>query len=282
MQYVKKKEIFVGIDSDGTAFDTMTVKHTHAFIPCMIRVWHMQSYADAVYRTAEYVNLYSRHRGINRFPGLVLTFDLLRDKLGAAFQVGDYEALRQYCSAGVPLSNDGLAAYMQAHPDAFLEQVMRWSREADALFAKKAHGLPPFAHMAQTVASMKPYADLMVVSAASAKGLREDWGHAGLLEQMDYVAGQEAGSKTQQLALAMQAGYAPERCLMIGDGDGDYRAAKENGMCFYPIVPAREAESWRLLGEKYFELFRAGTYQGAVEERLYDSFLNVLSEGERK
>ena len=30
---------FIGIDSDGTAFDSMTIKHTKAFIPVFIAIF---------------------------------------------------------------------------------------------------------------------------------------------------------------------------------------------------------------------------------------------------
>ena len=36
------KKFFIGIDSDGTAFDSMTIKHTDSFIPAMFSVWGME------------------------------------------------------------------------------------------------------------------------------------------------------------------------------------------------------------------------------------------------
>ncbi len=31
-----EKDFFIGVDSDGTAFDSMTIKHKKAFIPAFI------------------------------------------------------------------------------------------------------------------------------------------------------------------------------------------------------------------------------------------------------
>lgn len=277
MEYIRKKEFFVGVDSDGTAFDTMTIKHTHAFIPCMIKIWGMEAYEKSVYKAAEYINLFSKTRGINRFPGLIMTFDMLKEELGESFNIGNYEALRTYCQSGAPLSNNGLSEYVKKHPDVFLEQTLKWSCISDIEFSKKAHGLPPFENVADTIGLMHRKADIMVVSAASAKGLRDDWGEAGLLEKVDYVAGQEEGPKAKQISCAMSSGYLPQNGLMIGDGDGDRKAAKANGICFYPIIPKKEAESWRLLREKYFAMFLNGTYKGETEEKLCDTFYNSLS-----
>jgi hypothetical protein len=61
------------IASDGTAFDSMTIKHRKAFIPAMIRIWGLEGYAEKVFEICEYINLYSPTRGIDRFSGLKVT-----------------------------------------------------------------------------------------------------------------------------------------------------------------------------------------------------------------
>jgi len=35
-------EFFIGIDSDGCAFDTMEIKHKECFCPQTIKHWHLQ------------------------------------------------------------------------------------------------------------------------------------------------------------------------------------------------------------------------------------------------
>src|SRR5262245_52336604 len=71
---------FVGIDSDGCAFDTMEVKHKECFIPNIVRFYGLAAVSKYAREVAEFINLYSQWRGVNRFPGLVMVLDLLRDR----------------------------------------------------------------------------------------------------------------------------------------------------------------------------------------------------------
>ena len=59
------KEFFVGVDSDGCAFDTMELKHKECFIPNTIKYYNLQSVSKYAREAAEFVNLYSKSRGIN-------------------------------------------------------------------------------------------------------------------------------------------------------------------------------------------------------------------------
>ena len=79
-EFTAESEFFIGIDSDGCVFDTMEVKHKECFIPNIIGQYGLAAISKYVREAAEFVNLYSCHRGINRFPGLVLTMDLLKDR----------------------------------------------------------------------------------------------------------------------------------------------------------------------------------------------------------
>ncbi len=72
-------KFLIAIDSDGCAFDTMEIKQKECFIPNIIKHWSLQPIAKYVRTAAEFVNLYSKWRGYNRFPALVKTFDLLGD-----------------------------------------------------------------------------------------------------------------------------------------------------------------------------------------------------------
>src|SRR4051794_26363667 len=76
----RTKDFFVGIDSDGCVFDTMEVKHKEGFIPNIIKFFELAAVAKYARGVAEFVTLYPQWRGINRFPGLVLTPDLLAQR----------------------------------------------------------------------------------------------------------------------------------------------------------------------------------------------------------
>jgi len=75
-----KHDFLIAIDSDGCAFDTMEIKHKECFIPNIIKYWNLQPVYKYARVAAEFVNLYSKWRGINRFPALIKVFDLLRDR----------------------------------------------------------------------------------------------------------------------------------------------------------------------------------------------------------
>ena len=66
-----KQKFLVGIDSDGCVFDTMELKHKECFIPNIVKYYKLQSISKYAREAAEFVNLYSKSRGINRFPALV-------------------------------------------------------------------------------------------------------------------------------------------------------------------------------------------------------------------
>ena len=76
----RQKDFFVGIDSDGCAFDTMELKHKECFVPNTIKYYGLQAISKYAREAAELVNLYSRSRGINRFPALTETLEWLQKR----------------------------------------------------------------------------------------------------------------------------------------------------------------------------------------------------------
>ena len=62
-------DFLVGIDSDGCVFDSMELKHKECFIPAFINHYDLQGVSKYAREAAEFVNLYSKSRGANRFPG---------------------------------------------------------------------------------------------------------------------------------------------------------------------------------------------------------------------
>jgi hypothetical protein len=112
-----KHKFFVGIDSDGCAFDSMEIKHKECFCPNIIRYWNLQPVSKYAREAVEFINLYSKWRGTNRWPALILTFDLLRDRpevLARNAAVPQAPKLRDFLASGKPLSNDGLGRWSGA------------------------------------------------------------------------------------------------------------------------------------------------------------------------
>src|SRR4029450_3410136 len=70
-------DFLVGIDSDGCVFDSMELKHKECFIPAFINHYELQGVSKYAREAAEFVNLYSKSRGANRFPALLEQLDWL-------------------------------------------------------------------------------------------------------------------------------------------------------------------------------------------------------------
>ena len=74
------REFFVGIDSDGCAFDSMELKHKECFCPNTINYFELQAVSKYAREAWDFVNLYSRTRGCNRFLALLYVLEYLRQR----------------------------------------------------------------------------------------------------------------------------------------------------------------------------------------------------------
>jgi hypothetical protein len=163
---------FVGIDSDGCAFDTMEIKHKECFTPNIIKHWRLQPVSKYAREAAEFVNLYSKWRGINRWPALVMVFDLLRERPEVqARNVEPPQAprIREFIgNDAFPKSNDGLKAFMEQPGNAGdpeLERAWAWTHGVNDTVADMVHGVPPFPYVRDSLIFLEDKADMIVVSA---------------------------------------------------------------------------------------------------------------------
>lgn len=275
----RSRDYFVGIDSDGCAFDTMELKHKECFIPNIVYHYGLQAASKYARETAEFVNLYSRWRGTNRFPALVMTIDLLRERpevvrRGVPFP--DMEPLRRFVESGKPLGNPSLAEEASAGGDPQLERALRWSEAVNADVARMVHGVAPFPGVRDCLERLEGTADRMVVSATPVEALTAEWEEHDLARHVALIAGQEVGSKRDTLRTAAGAGYPEGHVLMIGDSPGDMKAARANDALFFPVVPGDEEASWARLRDEALDRFLGGTYAGSYEEGLVEGFLAKL------
>src|SRR5437764_11620025 len=121
------KDFFVGIDSDGCIFDSMEIKHKECFAPMFIKHFKLQAVSKYAREVWEFVNLYSKTRGANRFPALVRSLQLLRERpqvQARGVQVADSKALEEWLSRETTLGNATLAAEVKRNP--VLTQVKEW------------------------------------------------------------------------------------------------------------------------------------------------------------
>jgi phosphoglycolate phosphatase-like HAD superfamily hydrolase len=275
-------DFFVGIDSDGCAFDTMEIKHKECFTPNTIKHWGLQPVSKYARDAALFVNLYSRWRGINRWPALVMVLDLLRERPEVqrrGVQIPEVPRVREFIAdERFPKSDDGLRAYMAEHPDPELGTALAWTMGINATVADMVHGVPPFPCVRESLAFLFDKTDMIVVSATPVEAVIREWEEHDIAKYMRVMAGQEMGTKSEHIALAAKGRYAPDHILVIGDAPGDMKAAQVNGALFYPINPGYEEESWQRFYEEGLHKFLAQEYAGDYEARLIADFDKLLPE----
>jgi phosphoglycolate phosphatase-like HAD superfamily hydrolase len=272
-------DFFVGIDSDGCVFDSMEIKHKECFCPQIIKYWDLQPVSKYAREAVEFVNLYSKWRGVNRWPALILALDLLRERpevIKRGSRIPQASKVRDFIASGKPLSNDGLKAFMAERPDAELEHALRWSKAVNDAVADIVHNLPPFPHVRESLELVQKKADAVVVSATPTEALLTEWDENKINRYVRAIAGQELGTKKQHLKLAAGGKYPADRVLMIGDALGDLEAARGNSALFFPINPGHEEESWERFYKEGFRKFLAGEFAGAYETALIAEFDKLL------
>jgi phosphoglycolate phosphatase-like HAD superfamily hydrolase len=277
-----KYEFFIGIDSDGCAFDTMEIKHKECFCPNIIKHWDLQPVSKYAREAAEFVNLYSAWRGVNRWPALIKVFDLLRERKEVQARnahIPEAPHIRAFIATErFPKSNDGLKAYMAEHPDPELGKALAWSLAVNATIADMVHGIPPFPYVRDSLKYALDKADMIVVSQTPDEALFREWQEHDIDQYVRIIAGQEKGTKTQHIGFAAGGKYQTDHMLMIGDAPGDLKAARGNDALFFPINPGHEEESWQRFFEEGLRKFLALEYTGDYEASLIADFEKFMPE----
>jgi phosphoglycolate phosphatase-like HAD superfamily hydrolase len=272
---------FVGIDSDGCVFDSMEIKHKECFIPNIIKHWKLQAISKYVRAAAEFVNLYSKWRGVNRFPALTKTFELLRDwpePMRRGVKLIDWTPLQRWIDSGTTLGNPALEAEVAKTADPVLKLTLEWSKAVNRSIADLVEGVPPFPYFRECAERLQAQADSICVSATPGEALEREWQEHDIAKYAAVIAGQEMGSKKEHLKICAGGKYAQDRVLMIGDAPGDLNAARANGALFYPVNPGHEEASWERFYREGIDRFFAGTYAGAYESSLIAEFERLLPE----
>ncbi len=274
-----KHDFLVGIDSDGCAFDTMELKHKECFIPNTINFYDLQGVSKYAREAAEFVNLYSKSRGINRFPALVESLEWLQKRPEVAdrgIQIEVPESLRTWCKEETKLGNPALEAKVATVDDPELKKALEWSLAVNNTIADMVRGVPPFPYVQKSLERLAAKADMLVISATPNEALTAEWSEHGIDKYVAAICGQESGSKKETLINA--AKYEPNHTLMIGDAPGDYKAAVANDCLFYPINPGEEEASWKRFYDEGIDKFLSGNFSGAYQTMLLDEFDRYLPE----
>lgn len=281
-KFLSEKKFLVCIDSDGCAFDAMEIKHKECFIPNLIATWELQPISKYARETWEFVNLYSRWRGVNRFPALVKAFEFMRQRkvvLDRGFEIPDLKPLEDWLRTEEKLGNPALEQAVKRENNKILAKTLQWSIALNEDIKRIVRGVPPFPYVRESLQLMGQYADPVVVSSTPIEALQREWREHDLLRYMKFVFGQEHGTKAQCIGFAScEGGYQKGCILKIGDAMGDLYAAQKNNVLFYPIIPGKEEYSWERFYKEAFEKFIAGTYTKEYEGSLVDEFIEYLPE----
>jgi phosphoglycolate phosphatase-like HAD superfamily hydrolase len=274
------KEFFIGIDSDGCVFDVMELKHKECFAPMFIKHFRLQTVNKYAREVWDFVNLYSKTRGANRFQALACALNLLRARkevIARGVVVPDTTELEAWMARSKNLSNASLKKEVDAGNQA-LAPALAWSQGLNQMVEELDASVPPFPFVRESLQKMVQYADVLVVSQAPCETLAHEWKEHGLDQYVRVLAGQELGTKDEHIRLAAGGKYPTDRILMIGDAPGDLKAAHSNQALFYPIVPGHEEASWEKLLKEGLDRFLGGTYAGAYEAKLIQEFDASLPE----
>ncbi len=289
-----KHKFFVGVDSDGCAFDTMGIKQRECFCPWLIAYFGLQPVARAVRECKDFADLFSKTRGANRhitnkriISELLPKHPMTRARDFTVPQYPHYFAWVDEPSS--VLSNDGLKQAIDKATDPEvkeeLELALAWSERVNWAIEEIVKDMPPFPFARESFERIKRVADAIVVSGTPCETLGREWEEHDIAQYVEIIAGQEMGKKAQHLEYATKGRYEKNHVLMIGDAPGDMKAAKANDALFYPINPGDEIESWKRFHDEAFDKFLNGEYACEYEEKViaeFDAYLPELPPWERK
>ncbi|MCX5776275.1 MAG: HAD family hydrolase [Candidatus Firestonebacteria bacterium] len=285
--FKRTKDFLVAIDTDGCVADNMNGKQMLIFQPQYLefyQLWELESYFREI---AEYYNLFSVHRGCNRFLAYQFTVKALYARKDVqkivkekGIELPDIKALDDYiefCSKNkLGLGHPSLEKYLDGQPfNLSLYKLLGWSEAVNRTFPYVNTKIPPFGNVRESLELMNQYADVLVVSQTPYDDLLNYWQDQNIAKYIQIIAGQEMGNKAHHIASVKKAGgYKDNNVLMLGDADGDLKGVKANNGFFYPILPGFEQNSWNDF-PKNFGLFTDGKY-AETEKALIKRFSEVL------
>ena len=270
--FSRQSDFLVCVDSDGCVMDSMEWKHRECFGPELVRAYRLESLEAQVLELWNRVNLYSGTRGCNRFLAAVLVLDELSE---SGLYTRDYGAFKAWAQSADELSNPSLRAAIQENEAPALATAYAWSLAVNEGIRGAGYGARPFENAGAALVLAAQCADVVVVSSANRGAVVEEWTEAGFMPHVRLLCTQEYGSKADCIAKLLTYGYAPERVLMVGDAPGDAKAADSNGVWFYPVLPGREAGSWRDMPSAGLEPLLAGSF-AAGQAALLEAFAAAL------
>ena len=247
----------------------------------MIKHFHFAGVSKYAREVWDFVNLYGRTRGCNRFNALIYLSEWLKKRKeikARNWPVPEFSALRKWVVAESKLGNPALETVVKSGGNAELATVLAWSKDVNQSVEEIVHGVPPFPGLVETLERAQSKADMIVVSQTPVEALEREWEEHRINRFGRFIAGQEHGTKTEHIALAAKGKYPGDRILMLGDAYSDYKAAAGNNALFFPILPGQEEASWARLRDEGIDRFFAGRFAGDYQAGLLKELADALPE----
>ena len=261
------------MDSDGCVMDTVRTKHVTVMCPELIRIFALEEQADFVRSAWEEINLHTITRGISRFESVVLVFDRLRNR---GIELPGSEDIAAWVNTAAELSTASLQKEILKTGSPALRKLQEWNNVCNRRIQLLEPTFKPFPYAEDGLRQLHAVADLAVVSAANESAIASEWKRYGLAKHADVIFGQEVGSKANSIAAMLACGYESRKVVMVGDAMGDAQAAAANGVAFVPILPGREAASWRRLQEEALPKLLHGTFDPKYQAELLAALRSAL------
>ena len=273
--YRRRHDYLICIDSDGCAMNTMEIKHRKSLAPCMVYEWDLGEYRDAIMRRWREISLYSMDRGINRFEALA---KILVDVNENYKRVEDLESLLNWVRTTKELSTESLRREVERTGSPALKKALEWSELVNgSLKMISEKNKQPFEGVREALETAEQFADIVIVTAANRTEIVEEWEYYDLLKHVGLVLTQETGSKEYCIGKLLEYGYQKDHVMMVGDAPIDQRAAKTEGVFFYPIMVWKEKESWEEFRNTALKKFREGTFAGEYQAEVEKEFVQNLT-----
>lgn len=257
------------IDSDGTAMDTMNIKHFKCFGPCFVEEFGLEAHKEEALKRWNQINLYEKSRGQLRYVTLL---KILKEYQGKYLDIKDLSCLDDWVNKSGELSTKSLKEAITKTNSDVLKKTLEWSEKTNEAIKKLTFAdKKPFKGVKEAFQAMRGKGDVAAVSGAGAKALEEEWDYYGLSELADVLASQEDGTKGAIIGKLLPKGYQKDHVLMIGDAFPDITAAESQGVYFYPIMVKGEEKSWADLKDIYLPIFFKGEY-GKYQDKLMEDF----------
>jgi phosphoglycolate phosphatase-like HAD superfamily hydrolase len=238
----------------------------------MVREWGLEQWQDEILTSWNRVNLFTKTRGINRFKGLAVALKEVNDRYKAIEGVDD---LVKWADEAPELSNRAVEAMIPNGQ--IFAKALNWSRAVNEGIEKlPKEEIKPFDGVKETLEEIHKSCDIAVVSSANPEAVKAEWERFGLLDYVDILCTQDMGSKAYCIGEIAKKGYDKRNILMCGDAVGDMKAAKSNGVLYYPICVNKENQSWTKLRTESLSKFTDGSFDDGYQQSLIDEFMDNL------